>query len=133
MSSYLLDSNVAIALTVREHEHHDRALSWLAQAETVALCPIVQGALIRYLVRVGSGARASREALRLAGIAPVVQFWADSLSYADVPMDDVRGHRQVTDVYLAALAASRGARLATFDVPLTHLRPDQTILVPELP
>lgn len=58
------------------------------------------------------------------------QFWSDSLTYVDVPLGDVRGHRQVTDVYLAALAGVHEARLATFDVALTELRPERTFLIP---
>ncbi|MGL5928860.1 MAG: hypothetical protein ACRCY8_08000 [Dermatophilaceae bacterium] len=47
-----------------------------------------------------------------------VEFWPDSISDADVDPADIRGHRQVTDSYLLALAESRGARLATFDAAL---------------
>lgn len=130
--TFFLDANVAIALTVDSHEHHPRAIAWLAQVEHVALCPIVEGALIRYLLRIGSSSADVAAILRqVRGLSNVV-FRPDSLSYAQVPMNDVRGHRQVTDVYLATLAASYGARLATFDVPLTLLRPEHTFLIPEL-
>lgn len=59
------------------------------------------------------------------------EFWPDSLSYADAELDQVRGHRQVTDAYLASLAGSRpGARLATMDRGLAKFHPELTLLVP---
>jgi hypothetical protein len=50
-------------------------------------------------------------------------FWPDGLSITDERLFKpafVRGHRQVTDVYLLGLAVKRGGRLATFDrtIPL---------------
>lgn len=127
MSAFLLDANVLIALTVVEHEHHDRASAWLTEVEEFAVCPVVEGALVRFLIRIGeSGTTAILEAIRRH---PRVRFWPDDISYADVRLSDIHGHRQVTDVYLAALAASHGGRLATFDTGLVALRPDQTQLV----
>lgn len=51
--TYLLDANVLIALTVQEHEHHARASTWAATVDRFAICPIVEGALVRFLVRLG--------------------------------------------------------------------------------
>jgi predicted nucleic acid-binding protein len=44
-------------------------------------------------------------------------FWEDSLGCAHERLEWTRlqGHKQVTDAYLLALAASRGEKLATFD------------------
>jgi hypothetical protein len=39
LSTYLLDANVLIALTVVEHEHHDRASEWLGQVEASGSIP----------------------------------------------------------------------------------------------
>jgi predicted nucleic acid-binding protein len=49
--TYLLDTNVLIALTVQEHEHHERATTWASTLDRFAICPIVEGALVRFLVR----------------------------------------------------------------------------------
>jgi predicted nucleic acid-binding protein len=54
---------------------------------------------------------------------------SDGLSYADIDMRGVVGHRQVTDAYLAALARSRGGRLATLDRALAVLHDDVTVLL----
>jgi toxin-antitoxin system PIN domain toxin len=127
----LLDSNVLIALVVPEHIHHEAAERWFpATGRDFATCPMTQGSLIRLLLRegqaTGTALRALEELVSMAGH----QFWPDELSYADVPMKGVVGHRQVTDAYLAALARRRQGRLATFDAGLAALHVDVAELVP---
>lgn len=134
MSIHLLDANVLIALTVAEHEHHARASAWAAGLDRFAVCPVVEGALLRFLVRVGESAAVATEVLRAVHAMPGCEFWPDSLSYVDARVGHVRGHRQVTDAYLASLAASRaGASLATLDEGLAEQLPELTHLVPRLP
>jgi toxin-antitoxin system PIN domain toxin len=129
--TYLLDANVLIALTVAEHEHHARASRWAAGIERFAVCPIVEGALVRFLVRIGESARVAQEVLGAVHGMPGCAFWADSLSYADADLRRVRGHRQVTDAYLASLAATEpGSTLATLDEGLAQEFPDLTTLIP---
>lgn len=109
---------------------------WLSAVERIALCPITEGALVRFLVRIGERASTAAEVVRRWHDMDRCEFWPDSISYRDADMTEVVGHRQVTDAYLAALAASRGAKLATLDEGLAGLRPDATLLVPlgpELP
>jgi toxin-antitoxin system PIN domain toxin len=131
MTTYLLDANVLIALTVAEHEHHERATTWAAEIDRFALCPVVEGALVRFLVRVGESARAATQLLQAIYALPGCEFWPDGLSYTGADLSHVRGHRQVTDAYLVSLAASRlGGVLATLDEGLTKERPDMTLLVP---
>jgi hypothetical protein len=44
------------------------------------------------------------------------EFWRDDLSYADIDLGGVYGHRQVTDSYLVAITVARPhSRLATLD------------------
>ena len=64
MTAYLLDANVLIALTVAEHEHHARASNWMAGIDRFALCPVVEGALVRFLVRIGERASVAATLLR---------------------------------------------------------------------
>jgi len=52
-----------------------------------------------------------------------------SASYTAAQLGHVIGYRQVTDAYLAALAASRGCRLATFDYTLAKVLPNETELI----
>lgn len=99
MRTYLLDANVLIALSVFEHERHDRAARWLSTT-----------------------VRAFHE-------HPRSEFWSDSLSYRDVDLERLPGHRQVTDNYLTALAGHRKGVLATFDEPLAARSPGTAYLV----
>lgn len=129
-SAQLLDANVLIALAVIEHEHHDVAMRWVRRNPRVALCPIVEGALVRTLLRLGESATTATAVLRGLRSRTDTEFWTDDLSYVDVDLSSVRGHRQVTDAYLVALARARGTRLATFDRALAEEHPDDTVLVP---
>lgn len=132
MTTYLLDANVLIALIVEEHEDHERVAAWLGDLVRVASCPIVDGALVRFLVRMGEGIAVATEVLRLLYANPNCEFWPDSVTYADADLREVYGHRQVTDAYLVALVAARPpSRLATLDRALAQLRPDQTAFIPE--
>ncbi len=133
MTTYLLDADVLIALTVAEHEHHARASSWAAGVDRVAVCPVVEGALVRFLVRVGESASAATQVLRAIHAMPGCEFWPDGLSYVDADLRLVRGHRQVTDAYLVSLVGRRrDAKLATLDEGLRQEQPEMTLLLPAL-
>lgn len=82
------------------------------------MCPIVEGALARFLLRIGESARTAT--IMIAGVRahPRCEFWSDDISYRQVDLTRLQGHRQVTDAYLAALAEHHGGVLATFDAAL---------------
>jgi len=131
VTTYLLDANVLIALTVAEHEHHERASAWASTIDGFAVCPVVEGALVRFLVRMGESAGVAKSVLRAVHAVPGCEFWPDSLSYVDTDLGHVRGHRQVTDAHLVSLAASRAdSVLATLDEGLVQSVPERTLLVP---
>lgn len=129
MTVFLLDANVLIALTVADHEHHDRVGRWFASGPEFAVSPVVEGALVRFVVRIGEPPATAQELLRHLHDRPACWQWLDDLSYADVDLDDVRGHRQVTDTYLVSLAAAHDGRLVTLDASLATRRSD-AVLVP---
>lgn len=130
MTTYLLDANVLIALTVAEHEHHDLASRWAAQIDGFALCPVVEGALLRFLVRIGESVGAAAEVLRVMATHPRCHRWREAISYLEADLSHVRGHRQLTDAYLASLAAANGGLLATLDAALAAALPAHTLLLP---
>ena len=71
--------------------------------------------------------RAVLERLREATRNPHHEFWADDVSLLDPRTADrtrIHGPRQLTDLYLLALAVHHGGRLASFDssIPLTAVR-----------
>ncbi|MEI2825517.1 MAG: TA system VapC family ribonuclease toxin [Dermatophilaceae bacterium] len=129
MTAYLLDANVLISLTVAEHEHHDRASEWLRTIDTFAICPVVEGALMRFLLRVGESAQTATAILAGVRAAPRCVFWPDALSYLDADTSDVRGYRHLTDTYLVAAAKHHGTKLATFDIALAERRPEDCLLI----
>ena len=130
MTAYLLDANTLIALTLADHEHHRRAAAWVTTVDRIATCPIVEGALIRFLVRLGQTQSTAKAVLDGLYASPRCEFWPDAISYRDADLAHVVGHRQVTDAYLAATAAARDAQLATFDRALAQARPERVVLVP---
>ena len=124
----LLDANVLIAASVSDHERHARAREWLAADRLFATCPSTQGSLIRFIVRVASIDHAL-DALSMLTTNGQHEFWPDAAPYDATVLRNVTGHRQVTDAYLAALAAGKQSRLATFDRGLSLLRPDVVELI----
>lgn len=131
MPAVLLDANVLIALIVEDHIHHEHAEAWFAVSGAgFATCPITQGSLMRLLIREGQTAESARSVLQEIIDNPRHEFWPDNASYHDMPVAGIIGHRQVTDAYLAHLARSYSARLATFDQALAKLHADVADLIP---
>lgn len=133
MLTHLLDAGVLIALFDVDHVHHRWVRDWFIKLdEPFATCPIVEGALTRWLVRLegrDGTSSAIRELRKLAADARH-RFWVDDVSYADVGWRGVLGHSQVTDAYLAALARHHSGRLATLDRALAALHDDVAELIP---
>lgn len=129
----LLDVNVLIALLDADHTLHERAMIWFAQhAERGwASCPITQNGCVRIMSHPGypnaMPVQAVADRLREAAAAPFHEFWPDDISLLDSKIADaarIHGPRQLTDVYLLALAVRHGGQFVTFDasVPLEVAR-----------
>ena len=125
----LLDVNVLIAMLDSDHLHHARAMTWLKQniKSGWASCPLTQNGCIRIMSQPGYPnplpAAAVAERLAAATATRHHAFWPDAVSMLDagrIAWIAVLGSRQVTDVYLLALAVQQGGRLVTLDraVPL---------------
>jgi toxin-antitoxin system PIN domain toxin len=127
---YLLDANILIALSDDGHANHMRSRQWFSRTEQFATCPITQGALVRYLIRNGTSPQSVVESLALLKKHPGHQFWPDDLDYENLDLSGIYGYRQVTDTYLAGLAASHSGLLATLDIGLAHSHPHVTTLIP---
>lgn len=126
----LLDVNVLIALFDELHEYHEAAHQWFGRNRRLgwATCPLTENGFVRIVSNPtypGRGtsledAIARLEEFRKSGNHA---FWPDSLSLRDGSLFrpvHLTGHRQLTDVYLLALAFHHSGRLATFDrtIPL---------------
>lgn len=132
MVTRLLDANVLIALFEQEHIHHSAVREWfLTLEDTYATCPIVEGALTRWIVRLEpkAGATVAVEELNKLANDPRHRFWPDDLGYAGVNFRGVLGHRQVTDAYLATLARKHGGGVVTLDQSLAALHDDVAELI----
>lgn len=133
MVTRLLDANVLIALFDADHVHHQWVRDWfVARADAFATCPIVEGALTRWIVRIEgrAGTASARRELRKLAADVRHRFWPDDLPYTDVNWHGVLGHGQVTDAYLAALARKHQGRVATLDRGLAALHADVAELIP---
>lgn len=120
----LLDINVLIALLDADHPHHEWAVRWLKSnvRHGWASCPLTQNGCIRIMSQPGYPNAVPvaivMQRLREATGHAAHRFWPDDLSLLDAGTFDetqMHGPRQVTDVYLLALAAKHGGRFVTFD------------------
>lgn len=119
----LLDVNVLIALVDTRHVHHAPASRFFpqAQAHGWATCPVTVNGALRILGRPGAnhGPDSPTSARTLLGsllARPGHQFWPEGVSLMDARFfPTLPSSRQLTDIYLLALAVKHGGRLATFD------------------
>lgn len=121
----LLDVNVLVALFDPDHIHHESAHTWFGthRASGWATCPLTENGLVRVLANPSYAPTPERPAAVLARLRAFCAsghhvFWPDDVSLRDVRI--VRTSlpvtsRQLTDVYLLALAKRKGGCLATFD------------------
>ena len=120
----LLDINVLIALLDSDHSLHERAHEWFSRnvRSGFASCPITQNGCVRIMSHPGYPnalpVRPVVERLREATRSPHHEFWPDDCSLLDTRIADasrIHGPRQLTDLYLLALAVGRNGRFVTFD------------------
>ena len=125
--TYLLDINVLAALFDNSHVNHDAAHAWFGRTGSLswATCPLTENGCVRVLSSPSYPTVLATPTEILGRLArfcalPGHVFWSDDISLATALDTDTRarlqGCQQVTDFYLAALAAHKtGGRLATFD------------------
>ena len=129
----LLDVNVLIALLDSDHASHESAIGWFSKhaREGWASCPITQNGCIRIMSNQGYPnplpVQAVIERLAEACNEDIHEFWSDEVSLLDSNLVDstrIHGPRQLTDIYLLALAVRHAGRLVTFDsgIPLAAVR-----------
>jgi uncharacterized protein len=125
----LFDLNALIALLDSQHIHHERAMRWWAQnrIDGWASCPLTQNGFVRVVsqpsysfpISIGD----AFEHLRRNTETDDHAFWPDDVSLLDERVIDrshVLGPKQLTDIYLLALAVKHGGRLVTFDRAISN-------------
>ena len=124
----LLDINVLIALLDPDHSLHERARQWFSRNAPSGWtsCPITQNGCVRIMAHPGYPnalpVRSVMERLREATLSTHHEFWADDVSLLEPRIADasrIHGPRQLTDLYLLALAVHRGGRFVTFDASVS--------------
>lgn len=120
----LLDVNVLVALLDASHLHHGDAIRWLAAhtRQGWASCPLTQNGCVRVLSQ-PSYPRRQPPAIVAGRLGQATtdgshEFWPDSLSILQkdrLRWDQVLTSRQITDIYLLALAVLHAGRLVTLD------------------
>ena len=129
----LLDISILVALLDERHSSHAVASHWfnINHVDGWLTCPLTQNGCVRILSQPQYPGALSvadaMERLRDAMSTEHHQFISDDISLLDDALVDARrlsGHRQLTDVYLLALAVAHDARLVTLDtrIPLTAVR-----------
>jgi uncharacterized protein len=129
----LFDLNMLVALLDDQHVDNARAHEWFAEnrARGWASCPLTQNGFMRILsqpsyafpIPIGDAINHLRDATASDDHV----FWPNDISLLDEQLIDhsrVLGPKQLTDIYLLALAVKYGGRLVTFDraIPMAAIR-----------
>ena len=128
----LLDVNVLVALFDPMHAHHEAAHEWFAdnRQRGWATCPLTENGVVRILSNPNYPGRMTTIGDAVTRLGSFREsghhtFWPDSASICDEAFRPahVQGYRQLTDIYLLALAVRNDGRLATFDrgIPLSSV------------
>ena len=120
---HLLDVNVLLAVIWSNHPQHAQAFAWLS-GKSVLLCPLSELGFLRISTNKKAINASMAQARKL-----LEQFATDRKAERvpdDLPVLDSHPKKaeQVTDLYLADLAAKHGARLGTFDQGIKHATVD---------
>jgi toxin-antitoxin system PIN domain toxin len=116
---YLLDVNALIAAIWKNHPDHTKADAWV-EGKELATCPLSQLGFLRVSTNpkaLNSDMATARQLLEAFLRKHRSQFVADDLA----PLkSSAQKSEQVTDRYLAELAATKGMKLATLDQGIAH-------------
>ena len=124
----LLDINVVIALLDADHTLHETAVRWFSQHGRAgwASCPLTQNGSIRIMSNPSYPnalpVHAIMTRLSEACASPFHEFWADDISLLDdhiIEPTRIHGPKQLTDLYLLALAVHHKGQFVTFDAALS--------------
>lgn len=124
----LLDVNVLIALLDADHTLHAPTIEWFDQHASLgwASCPITQNGCVRVMSQPSYAnplpIHAVMARLAEAAATEVHEFWPDDVSLLDTQVADggrIHGPRQLTDLYLLALAVRHEGRFVTFDATVS--------------
>ncbi|HEY3762460.1 MAG TPA: TA system VapC family ribonuclease toxin [Verrucomicrobiae bacterium] len=122
----LFDVNVIIALLDPDHAFHERAHAWWEKNNKYgwASCPLTENGVVRIMSNPNYSHKIQFHPADLINRFKVFvensnhEFWPDNLTLRDEKKfvaERIHSSRQITDLYLLALAAQHHGRLVTFD------------------
>jgi toxin-antitoxin system PIN domain toxin len=126
---YLLDVNVLIPLTAKNHIHHRLVHGWFMASPDIkwAICAFTEAGFVRNSI-------APREdQISVSDATYILRDLVQHPGYRYIPIDTdwetlcrpffkrLYGHNQVTDAYLLGLAVRQNLVLATMDKGILHL------------
>ena len=133
MAKYLLDTNVLLALAWPSHEFHEAAHRWWTHSrKRWATCALTELAFIR----LSSNPAFTRDAVTPYEAATLLErlvaleqheYWGGLPHLRREDFRNLSGHKQLTDFYLAKLAAVHEAKLATFDSRIHAITTPETL------
>ncbi len=131
----LFDVNVLIAILDPDHPHHLRVQDWWKDNlhSGWASCPLSENGFVRVM---SNPKYPTVTPLTPQGLIADLgdfcsmgshEFWADDISLIDRSLfatNHIVGPRQITDIYLLALACQQGGRLVSLDkrIPIAAVR-----------
>ena len=116
---HLQDVNVLLAAIWSNHSRHAEAFSWL-MGKSIVLCPLTELGFLRISTNkkaINAPMEKARELLEKFSRERKAERIGDDLPALD---SRPKTSEQVTDSYLADLAAKHGLKLATFDGQIRH-------------
>ena len=125
----LFDVNVLLALMDRDHVHRQAVRAWwsVEQPHGWASSPISQNGFLRIISQPSySRPRPISDATAILTRATARDdhaFWPDDVTILNTGLVDhtrLLGPRQITDIYLLALAVKNGGRLVTLDTAISR-------------
>ena len=128
----LLDVNVVIASVFADHVMHGPARSFVEGLERFHTTPTTQGGFLRFATRPWKNERKTEQPPRLTMAEAQAKlrefttaaghcFLPDDISFTDLGLRSMQGHRQWTDAYLLHLARQHGLALASLESRMANL------------
>ncbi len=131
MQIELPDISVLVALHDRKHSGHDKAHNWLEQIGHLgwATCPLTENGFVRVFTQTQYPNNLTGVSATLSLLENLIQnyesthhFWADEISLRDRNLFNspiIKGHKQITDVYLLGLCQKNSGTFVTLDTGVT--------------
>jgi uncharacterized protein len=138
------DVNVLVALFDGRHAHHLTAKAWLANARSTgwATCPMTQNGMVRTLCNPKVTSLQLNAYQAAEGLCRSIidsgnnhHFWTDTVTFCDASIFDlaqVKGYKQLTDIYLLGLCQAHNATLVTLDTAIPTMLPCIVNPIPNL-